>query len=161
MIQPQNPCGSNTTLAFKHSVFGFSPTFTPIIQCRKLKVLLCFPSSAKAGRQALFLQLQRWWEEGRWGWGIDRCQDEYQQCKSQEHSMGLDMVESGTGRALSSPTSDSAGTLSGAGHRYLLGKATVSARFASDCVWIVLDSQQTIPTAPAHNVAKEKIHLSN
>lgn len=48
--------------------------------------------------------------------------------------MGLDIVESGTGRAFYTPTSHSAGTLSGVGHRYLLGKATISARFASDCV---------------------------
>lgn len=74
MIQPPNPCDSNTSHAFKHSVFGFSPTFTSTIQYRKLKVLLCLPSSAKADKQALFLQLQRWWEEGRWGWGIGRYQ---------------------------------------------------------------------------------------
>lgn len=48
--------------------------------------------------------------------------------------MGLDMAESGTGRAFFTPTSNSAGTLSGIGLRYLLGKATISARFPSDCV---------------------------
>lgn len=48
--------------------------------------------------------------------------------------MELDTVESGTGRALYTPTSHSAGTLSGMGHRYLLGKATISARVASDCI---------------------------
>lgn len=47
---------------------------------------------------------------------------------------GLDMADSGTGRALYTPTSHSVGTLSGVAHRYLLGKATSSARFASDCV---------------------------
>lgn len=75
--------------------------------------------------------------------------------------MGLDMADSGTGRALYTPTSHSVGTLSGVAHRYLLAKATSFARFASDCVEIVLESQQTIPTNPAHNVIKEKIHLFN
>lgn len=43
VVQPPKPCGSNTSHAFKHSVFGFSLTFTPIMQCGKLRVLLCLP----------------------------------------------------------------------------------------------------------------------